>query len=203
MILGYSHITSLLLAINARIQLITFHGAVATSNWNQFTVDYFPRLLFNAEELTMENTSTNEGRRELITPGKAQGRLIGGNLSVVAAMVGSPYLPSWYHSILCLEDIGEDIYRIDRMLTQFKNAGIINQISGWMFRQCTNCQPSDQQSFTFMQILQQHIKPLNIPAWYGPMIGHIKHHKFTIPVGLEVEIDADNGTLKMLESAVI
>jgi muramoyltetrapeptide carboxypeptidase len=93
----------------------------------------------------MENTSTNEGRRELITPGKAQGRLIGGNLSVVAAMVGSPYLPSWHHSILFLEDIGEDIYPIDRMLTQFKNAGIINQISGWMFGQCTNYQPSDQQ----------------------------------------------------------
>lgn len=98
----------------------------------------------------MENTSTNEGRRELITPGNAQGKLIGGNLLVVAAMVGSPYLPSWHHSILFLEDIGEDIYRIDRMLRQFKNAGILNQLSGFMFRQCTNCQPPDEQLFTLM-----------------------------------------------------
>ncbi|WP_413176144.1 S66 peptidase family protein [Anabaena azotica] len=201
-ILGYSDITSLLLAINARSRLITFHGAVATSTWNQFTVDYFQRLLFNAEQLTMGNTATNEGKRELITPGKAQGRLIGGNLSVVATMVGSPYLPSWHHSILFLEDIGEDIYRLDRMLTQLKNAGILNQISGFIFGQCTNCQPSDEKSFTLIQVLQQHIKPLNIPAWYGSMIGHIKD-KFTIPVGLEVEIDADHGTIKMLKSAVI
>ncbi|MBD2294358.1 LD-carboxypeptidase [Anabaena sphaerica FACHB-251] len=201
-IIGYSDITSLLLAINARSQLITFHGAVATSTWNQFTVDYFKRILFNGEKLTMENNSTKEGKIEIITPGKARGKLIGGNLSVVAAMVGSPYLPSWYNSILFVEDIGEDPYRIDRMLTQLKNAGILNQIAGFIFGQCTNCQASDEQSFTLMQILKQHIKPLDIPAWYGSMIGHIKD-KFTVPVGLEVEIDADNGTIKMLAAAVI
>ncbi|MBK1988221.1 LD-carboxypeptidase [Sphaerospermopsis aphanizomenoides BCCUSP55] len=201
-IIGYSDITSLLLAINARSRLITFHGAVATSSWNEFTIDYWQRILFNAETLTMQNTSSDEGKIEIITPGKAQGKLIGGNLSVLAAMVGSPYLPSWNKSILFLEDIGEDIYRLDRMLTQLKNAGILNQISGFIFGQCTNCQPSEKQSFTLMQILQQHIQPLAIPAWYGSMIGHIKD-KFTIPVGLEVEIDAENGTIKMLESAVI
>ncbi|MFM2060494.1 MAG: hypothetical protein RLZZ507_164 [Cyanobacteriota bacterium] len=201
-IIGYSDITSLLLAINARSRLITFHGAVATSTWNEFTVDYFQRILFNGEKLTMENNSTKEGKIEIITPGKARGKIIGGNLSVVAAMVGSVYLPSWYNNILFLEDIGEDIYRLDRMLTQLKNAGILNQIAGFIFGQCTNCQPSDEQSFTLMQILQQHIKPLDIPAWYGSMIGHIKD-KFTVPVGLEVEIDADNGTIKMLDTAVI
>ncbi|MEA5577849.1 LD-carboxypeptidase [Anabaena sp. UHCC 0451] len=200
-IIGYSDITSLLLAINARSRLITFHGAVATSTWNQFTIDYFKSILFNGEKLTMENNTTPEGKIEIITPGKARGKLIGGNLSVVTAMLGSAYLPSWYNNILFLEDIGEDIYRVDRMLTQLKNAGILNQIAGFIFGQCTNCQASDQPSFTLMQILQQHIKPLNIPAWYGSMIGHIQN-KFTIPVGLEVKIDADNGTITMLESAV-
>lgn len=201
-ILGYSDITSLLLAINARSRLITFHGAVATSTWNQFTIDYFQRILFNGELVTMGNNSNPEGKIEIITPGQAQGKLIGGNLSVITAMVGSAYLPSWYNNILFVEDIGEDIYRIDRMLTQLKIAGILNQISGFIFGQCTNCQPSAQQSFTLMQILQQHIQPLNIPAWYGSMIGHIKD-KFSIPVGLKVEIDANNGTIKMLESSVV
>lgn len=200
-IIGYSDITSLLLAINARSRLITFHGAVATSTWNQLTVDYFQRILFNGEVLTMENNSTPEGKIEIITPGKARGKLIGGNLSVITAMVGSAYLPSWYNNILFLEDIGEDIYRVDRMLTQLKNAGILNQISGFIFGQCTNCPASDQQSFTLMQILKHHIQPLAIPAWYGSMIGHIKD-KFTVPVGLEVEIDADFGTIKMLAAAV-
>ena len=150
----------------------------------------------------MQNNFSSIGKREVITPGKARGKLIGGNLSVITSMVGSAYLPSWYNNILFLEDIGEDIYRIDRMLTQLKNTGILNQISGFIFAQCTNCSVSEPKSFTLMQILQQHLQPLNIPAWYGSMIGHIQD-KFTIPVGLQVEIDANEGTVKMLESAVI
>jgi muramoyltetrapeptide carboxypeptidase len=199
--MGYSDITTLLLAINARSRLITFHGAVATSTWNQFTVDYFKRVLFDAEAVTMENSHTGEVRVEIIAPGKARGKLIGGNLSVLTAMVGSPYLPSWNKSILFVEEIGEDVYRVDRMLTQLKTAGILNQIAGFIFGQCTNCSLGDQPSFTLMQVLQDHILPLGIPAWYGSMIGHIKD-KFTVPIGIEVEIDADVGTIRMLEAAV-
>ncbi|MBD2536945.1 LD-carboxypeptidase [Nostoc flagelliforme FACHB-838] len=200
-IIGYSDITTLLLAINARSQMITFHGPVATSTWNQFTVDYFKRILFNAEAVTMQNLNPNEVRMEIIAPGKARGKLVGGNLSVLSAMVGSPYLPSWNKSILFVEEIGEDVYRIDRMLTQLKTAGILNQIAGFIFGQCTKCNLGDEPSFTLMQVLQQHILPLGIPAWYGSMIGHIKD-KFTLPIGVEVEINAELGTIRMLESAV-
>ncbi|MFH7026330.1 MAG: LD-carboxypeptidase [Heteroscytonema crispum UTEX LB 1556] len=200
-LMGYSDITSLLLAINARSRIVTFHGPVATSTWNEFTVDYFKRILFDAEVVTMQNLNTNEGRLEVIAPGKARGKLIGGNLSVLCAMVGSPYLPSWNKSILFVEDIGEDVYRVDRMLTQLKNSGILNQIAGFVFGQCTNCNIEDEPSFSLMQVLQDHMLPLKIPAWYGSMIGHIKD-KFTVPVGVEVQIDANAGTLQMLESSV-
>lgn len=200
-IIGYSDITTLLLAINARSQMITFHGPVATSTWNQFTVDYFKRILFNSEAVTMQNLNPSEVRLEIITPGKARGKLVGGNLSVLSAMVGSPYLPSWNKSILFVEEVGEDVYRIDRMLTQLKTAGILNKIAGFIFGQCTNCKLGDEPSFTLMQVLQQHILPLSIPAWYGSMIGHIKD-KFTLPIGVEVEIDAELGTIRMLEAAV-
>ncbi|MEH1887305.1 S66 peptidase family protein [Nostoc sp.] len=200
-IMGYSDITTLLLAINARSQMITFHGPVATSTWNQFTVDYFKRILFNAEAVTMQNLNPSEVRVETIAPGKARGKLVGGNLSVLSAMVGSPYLPSWNKSILFVEEVGEDVYRVDRMLTQLKTAGILNQISGFIFGQCTNCKLGDEPSFTLMQVLQQHILPLGIPAWHGSMIGHIKD-KFTLPIGLEVEINAELGTIRMLEAAV-
>ncbi|MBN3939471.1 LD-carboxypeptidase [Nostoc sp. NMS9] len=200
-IIGYSDITTLLLAINARSQMITFHGPVATSTWNQFTVDYFKRILFNGEAVTMQNLNPSEVRLEIIASGKARGKLIGGNLSVLSAMVGSPYLPSWNKSILFVEEIGEDVYRVDRMLTQLKTAGILNQIAGFIFGQCTKCSLGDEPSFTLMQVLQQHILPLNIPAWYGSMIGHIKN-KFTLPIGVEVEIDAELGTIRMLEAAV-
>jgi muramoyltetrapeptide carboxypeptidase len=200
-LLGYSDITSLLLAINARSRLITFHGPVATSSWNQFTVDYVKRILFAGEAVIMENPSHNQVQFSTVAPGKAQGKLLGGNLSVICAMLGSPYLPGWNQSILFIEDIGEDIYRVDRMLTQLKNAGILHRLSGLIFGQCTNCSLGDEPNFTLTQVLQDHILPLNIPAWYGSAIGHIKD-KFTLPLGVQVEIDANAGTIQMLESAV-
>jgi len=200
-IMGFSDITALVLAIYARSRVITFHGPNATSNWNEFTTDYAKRILFNGEAVTMQNLKTNEVQFETILSGKSTGKLIGGNLSVLSAMVGSPYLPAWYKSILFVEDIKEDVYRIDRMLTQLKNAGILNQIAGFIFGRCTDCSIGDEPSFKLTQVLRDHLIPLKIPAWYGSMIGHIKD-KFTLPIGLDVEIDADAGTIKMLESAV-
>jgi muramoyltetrapeptide carboxypeptidase len=79
-LLGYSDITSLLLAINARSRIVTFHGPVATSTWNQFTLDYFGRILFTAEAVTMQNPSNGEVQFRAIAPGKAKGKLVGGNL---------------------------------------------------------------------------------------------------------------------------
>ena len=200
-IMGYSDITSLLLAITARSSLVTFHGPVATSTWNNFTLKYVKSILFDAQAVTMNNNLVTQLRREIITPGKAKGKFIGGNLSVITSMLGSSYLPVWKNSILFIEDIGEDIYRVDRMLVQLKNAGILNQLSGFIFGQCTNCKVGNEPSFTLMQVLQQHIRPLNIPAWYGSAIGHIRD-KFTVPIGIEVEIDANTGIIKMLEAAV-
>ncbi len=200
-ILGYSDITSLLLAIGARSRIITFHGPVATSTWNDFTLSYLKPVLFDGATVIMQNPTTEAGQVQVITPGKAKGKLVGGNLSVLCAMVGSVFLPSWNRRILFLEDIGEDVYRVDRMLTQLNNAGILNQISGLIFGQCTNCKPGEAPTFALIEVLKDHIQPLGIPAWYGSMIGHIKD-KFTIPLGAEVEIDASLGTIKMLEPAV-
>ena len=200
-IMGYSDITSLLLAITTRSGLVTFHGPVATSTWNNFTWKYVKSILFDGQAITMNNTLITKLRREIITTGKARGKFIGGNLSVINSMLSSSYLPPWKGSILFIEDIGEDVYRVDRMLTQLKNAGILNQLSGFVFGQCTRCSPSDEASLTLMQVLQEHIRPLNIPAWYGSMIGHIKD-KFTLPIGIQVEIDANTGIITMLEAAV-
>ncbi|MBF2064674.1 MAG: LD-carboxypeptidase [Calothrix sp. C42_A2020_038] len=199
-LIGYSDITSLLLAIGARSRIVTFHSLVATSSWNEFTLSYLRPILFDGVTMIMQNLTTEVGI-EVITPGKAKGKLVGGNLSVLCAMIGSPYLPSWNRRILFVEDIGEDVYRVDRMLTQLKNAGILYQISGFIFGQCTNCKPGEAPTFVLAQVLRDHIQPLGIPAWYGSMIGHIRN-KFTVPLGIDVEIDASAGTIKMLESAV-
>jgi muramoyltetrapeptide carboxypeptidase len=208
-ICGYSDITSLLVALYAKTGLVTFHGPVGTSTWNQFSLNYFKKILFDGETVTMENPKTigdnlaqTKDRVETISKGKAKGKLVGGNLSVLSAMIGSEYLPNWKNHILFIEETDENIYRVDRMLTQLKLAGVLKQISGFVFGKCTKCEPGEGYgSLTLEEVLSDHIKPLGIPAWYGAMIGHIEN-KFTVPVGCEAEIDADAGTIRLLESAV-
>jgi len=208
-LIGYSDITSLLLAIYARSGVVTFHGPVGTSTWNPFSVEHFRRLLFSAEPVAYANPrgagdllAQTKDRIETITPGSARGRLVGGNLSVLSSMIGSEYLPSWSGVILFLEEDGEQIYRIDRMLTQLKLAGVLQKLAGFVFGKCTNCTPGEGYgSLTLEEVFADHIRPLGIPAWYGAMIGHIEN-KFTIPLGIEAEIDASGGTIRLLESAV-
>lgn len=117
-------------------------------------------------------------------------------------MVGSDYLPDFKGNILFLEDVGEDIYRVDRMLTQLKLSGILEQLSGFVFGSCSKCGPGKGfGSLTLEEVFDDHIKPLGIPTWYGSMIGHIED-KFTIPLGIEAEIDAAKGGISLLEAAV-
>ena len=96
-------------------------------------------------------------------------------------IIGSDYLPNFEGSILFLEDVGEDIYRIDRMLTALKLAGVLGGIKGFVFGQCTACSESARGgSLSLEQVLNDHIRPLGIPAWSGAMIGHIDD-QFTLP----------------------
>lgn len=208
--LGYSDITALLMAIHAKTGLVTFHGPNGNSVWNEYSASYVQSLLFDAEPVLYVNPKEKgdalvqrEHRIRTITPGKATGRLLGGNLTVLTAIIGSDFLPAWNGNILFLEDIGEAVYRVDRMLTQLKLAGVLDSISGFVFGKCTDCRAdSGYSSFTLNEVLDQHIKPLGIPAWTGAMIGHIDQ-KFTVPLGVEAAIDAEKGTIKLLEAAVL
>lgn len=213
-LMGYSDITSLLLAVYAQSGVITFHGPLGSSIWNEFSVGWVKRILFEGEAVMLRNPMEEMSRLdrkkkpsllkvETITGGKAKGRLVGGNLSVLAAMVGSNYLPFWDGVILFVEDIGEEVYRVDRLLTQLKLAGILDKISGFIFGQCTDCDPEEPlESLSLSQVFLDIIKPLGVPAWYGAAIGHIAD-KWTVPVGVEVEINASLGTVKFLESGVV
>ena len=116
--------------------------------------------------------------------------------------MGSRYLPRWEGAILFLEDVGEEIYRVDRMLTQLKLAGVLDQIAGLVFGQCTDCTPGEGfGSLTLDEVLEDHVRPLGIPAWRGAMIGHIDD-QLTLPLGVQAEIDAGVGTIRLLEPAV-
>jgi muramoyltetrapeptide carboxypeptidase len=208
-VLGYSDITALLLSINARANLITFHGPNGMGRWDEWSADYVKRVLFNAEAVTFENPHDKkefiiqtENRTQTIVPGTARGTLLGGNLTVLTALLGSPYLPAWDGCILFLEDVNEDIYRVDRMMTSLKLAGVLQKIRGFVFGTCEECEPGEGYgSLTLEEVFDDHIRPLKVPAWRGAMIGH-EMPQFTLPVGAEVEIDATNATIRMLEPAV-
>ena len=119
---------------------------------------------------------------------------------VLTALAGSPYLPDFSGKILFLEDVEEAPYRIDRMLSTLKLMGALDKIAGFIFGECTACRPSGGYGWLTMdQIFDDHIKPLNIPAYRGAMIGHIKQ-QFIVPVGGKVELDADAGSFRLLES---
>lgn len=210
-VLGYSDITALLLSIHAKAGLVTFHGPNGMGRWDAWSLDYVKRVLFNAEAVTLENphqmTDRNalvqiENRVRTITPGAARGRLLGGNLTVLTTILGSPYVPSWDGAILFCEDVGEDLYRVDRMFTQLKLVGALDKIRGFVFGTCSECGPGEGfSSLTLEEILADHIKPLGVPAWFGAMIGHATP-QWTLPVGADVEIDAAKGTITMLAPAV-
>ena len=141
---------------------------------------------------------------QTITPGTARGRLLGGNLTVLTAILGSPYLPEWDGAILFTEDVHEEPYRIDRMLTQLKLAGVLKRLKGFVFGSCSECTPGEGSygALTLEEIFDDHIRPLGIPAWQGAMIGH-QQPQWTLPEGVEVEIDAAPGTIRLVESPVI
>ncbi|HEX2162767.1 MAG TPA: LD-carboxypeptidase [Thermoanaerobaculia bacterium] len=209
-VLGYSDVTALLLALHARSGLVTFHGPNGFGRWDPFSVDHVRRLLFAAEAPTLANPVDDdpdrlvplEHRIRILTPGRARGRLVGGNLTVLAGLVGTPYLPSFDGAILFVEDTNEAIYRIDRLMTQLALAGLLGRIAGFVFGTCEGCGPGEGYgSLTLEEVLRDHVGALGVPAWHGAMIGH-GMPQWTVPIGAEAEIDADAGTVRLLEAAV-
>lgn len=210
-VLGFSDVTALLVGLHAKTGLVTFHGPNGMGRWDAFSLDFVKRVLFDAEAVTFAPAPRMndrnalvpiEGRIRTVTPGTARGHLIGGNLTVLSAIAGSPYLPDWDDAILFLEDVGEEIYRVDRMLTTLKLAGILDRIKGFVFGTCDECDPgSGFGALTFEELWADHIAPLKIPAWAGASIGH-GMPQWTLPVGGQVAIDATAGTIRMLEPAV-
>jgi len=198
--IGFSDITSLHMAILKKTGLVTFHGPVGKSDWNMFTTNSWNSVLIEGENPTFEVPDDQEDAF-LINPGTSRGHLLGGNLTVLTSLIGSDYLPDFNGAILFLEDVGEDVYRVDRMFSQLKLAGILDQISGLVFGKCTNCSAGGN-SLSLKEALEGYLNPLNIPAFYGAMISH-EEQNITLPVGIQAEINADKKTIQLLESGTL
>ncbi len=205
-LLGYSDITALHCALHSQTGLISFHGPNGSGSWNSFNANQFQQLFFDQKLLSFKNEVTKgddlvaKGNRiQTLTKGTVEGKILGGNLTVLTALSGSIYYPDFQDSILFIEDVGEDPYRIDRMMSTLKLNGTLGKIKGFVFGQCSDCKPgSGYGAFTVDQIMDQYIVPLNIPAYIGAMIGHIPK-QFIVPVGARVRLNADQGSITLLE----
>ncbi len=209
-LIGYSDITSLLDGIFKETGLICFHGPVGTSTYNDFTMEYFRKTLINPEAgLVLKNTAPESNEEEYqpltIRDGVARGELIGGNLSVVVSLIGTPYDIDTRGRIIFLEEMDEDPYRIDRMLTQMRMADKFKDAAGIILGVFKNSRPSEkssfESSFTLKEVLKNRLDDLNIPVVYGMSFGHVKN-KFILPVGINAELDSSKQTITLLETAV-
>ncbi|WP_197524376.1 S66 peptidase family protein [Novosphingobium resinovorum] len=206
---GFSDNTALCLAL-ARAGVVSIHGPTAATSWPPASWESFRQLAFEGAMPTYAVPSyagPNLGGRgpavRTFRGGKARGRLIGGNLAVLSALVGTAYLPDFDGAILFLEETNEAEYRIDRMLTQLALAGLLERLAGVVFGQCTHCENPDGgfSNFTVYEVLDQRFASLGVPAFQGLMIGHVGG-QISVPEGAMAEIDADAGTLRLLEPAV-
>ena len=209
--IGYSDITALHVAIFQRTGLVTFHGPVGTSEQTEYTKQHVLDILTNPThpykvELSAENQakSSNLFKTAVITAGKCRGQLIGGNLSLLSAMDGTPdALRDLKGKILFMEDIDERPYRVDRMLVQMLQSHNLKDLAGIALGVFDGCNPkTDENSLSLMECFKDLLGGLGIPVFYGLSFGHISN-QFTLPVGIEAELDTEGGTLTFLEAAVM
>lgn len=212
-LLGYSDITALHLAIHRRAGLVTFHGPVVLSDLSDWTLEHLRRALFETRPLgVLSNPPEPRPIRprhpwRAVRPGKARGPLVGGNLTLVSTTLGTPYEIQTEGRILFLEDVGEEPYSIDRMLTHLRLAGKFRGIRGLIWGECAGCRPREFQpgfesTFSTGEVVQNILGSLDVPVLTGLVIGHTDD-QLTLPLGVQAELDAEAGTLTILESAVV
>jgi muramoyltetrapeptide carboxypeptidase len=130
-----------------------------------------------------------------LQPGQARGRLVGGNLALVASLAGTPYAPDMTDAILVLEDVSESVYRTDRMLTQLRLSGALDRVAGIVFGHFTDI-PDDPTNveWPIERLLAETAERLGVPCVANFPIGHVDDH-VTLPLGAIAELDADRGEL--------
>jgi len=202
--IGYSDITALHIAINQKSELVTFHGPMASTELfhkiDDFTLECLNKNIMDNQALGLINNPKDIEIQTLVA-GKCEGKLIGGNLSLVSGTIGTPYEVDTKGKILFLEDIDEEPYKIDRMLTQLKLSGKLDDAEGFIFGDWNNCVAEEpEKSLTLMEIFNELIVPLGKPTIYNLMAGHCKP-MITLPFGVNARLDADNKNLFIDESA--
>src|SRR5829696_5514204 len=189
-LIGFSDVTALHAAASTRCDLVTYHGPTARGVLTPFSRDSLVRAVVEARD----PCGTAPAART-VRGGRAHGRLVGGNLALLAALAGTPYAPDYRGALLVLEDIGEPAYRIDRMLRQLLLAGVFAEVAGIVAGHFTEAAPGHDLSTSALDALLREVADVaGVPAVAGAPIGHIDD-QWTVPLGAMAQLDADALTL--------
>jgi len=200
-IIGFSDITALVNSVYKKSNLVSFHGPVASLNFSGLTAESFSKVLFGNS--TFKPAKTIFKSATTLNKGIATGKLVGGNLSMITATLGTPYEIDTKDSIFFIEEVLEEPYKIDRMLTQLWLAGKLDDCNAIIIGKFKNLDKKKNffpnYQFTVRQILDLRIKSLNKPSLMGLPIGH-DDEIITLPIGILAEVNATEKSLTFLES---
>jgi muramoyltetrapeptide carboxypeptidase len=210
-LVGYSDITSLHCAMLRQANLISFHGPMPVSDFlkpdfPKFALKSFLRTLMQPTPPGSICQGYHKKTVKIIRGGKASGRLVGGNLSILCASLGTPFQPSFRNALLFFEEVDEVPYRLDRMLTHLLNAGLLQQVCGIAIGINKNCRdPNAMKTTEYRQtvedVFRERLLPLRIPIVSGLPFGHTPFNA-TLPIGAQATLDTDIGDLVITEAAV-
>jgi len=198
---GYSDVTALHNVFNEKCKLITFHTPMASTEFykgvDDYTMNYFKKNIFSNAPLGILKNPEGQEIKTLVS-GKAKGKLVGGNLSLVVSSMGTPYELDTKGKILFLEDVDEYPYRIDRMLLQLKQCGKFKDAAGIILGAWTNCKANEgDNSLSLMEVFEELIKTEKKPTIYNLACGHCMP-TISIPLGSEVKINGDKSEIIVL-----
>ena len=206
--IGYSDITALLTSVYEQTGLVTYHGPLGISDFNDFSLKSLKKVIldpgkhyrypYEREDDTEDNP---EFDRYTLHGGKAEGELIGGNISVLDSMIGSRFEPNFENKIVYLEEIEEKTYRVDKMLFHLLEATNLKKAAGIVMGVMGDCNINDEPRLTLKEAIRDLLEPLGIPVSYGLSFGHIKK-MVTIPNGIRARMNAERNSFKLLERAV-
>ena len=204
---GYSDLTMLQMAIFKKTGLITFAGPMLVTdfseNVNEYMEENFWKIVTNSKKIGKLYNPRDE-KFYVLNSGRGEGQILGGNLAVLASLMGTEFMPNLKDSILFLEDIGEAPYRIDRLLNQFRLAKIFDNVKGIILGRFVDCYEKDKSKETIKlnEVIEHYLSDLKVPVFYSFSHGHIKEN-LTIPLGLRCKLNTSKGFVEILEGAVI
>jgi len=209
-LIGYSDITAILNAATRRTGVVTFHAPMARAAMPAFSRLHFERVLGSptaAGRLGRLPQPSDvllpcDNRIVALHGGVAEGPLAGGNLTLLQCLIGTLHFPDLNGAVLFLEDVGEDLYRVDRMLAHLRMTGALDRLAGVAVGRFTELKRHmSDGALGFEEVLATYLLPLGIPVAFGFPIGHIDD-QWTLPLGVRARLDADAGELDLLEPAV-